>query len=111
MNKPGTQFLSIGEAAAARRGRRHAAPPPAACSAHLGWPSAYASEAVRTVSGAQMPAAGKTVCYARVAFHDQRAQLQTQAARLERHCQEAGFANVGPAGSRRPGRDIASEPL
>jgi predicted site-specific integrase-resolvase len=58
----------------------------------LGGHRRYASEAVPTAS--QAPAAGKTVCHAPVSSHDQSAQLQTQAARLERHCQEAGVANV-----------------
>ena len=100
MNKPGTQLLSIGEAAAAlgvavatlRRWHRQGRLLPALRT--LGGHRRYASEAVRVTSGAQRPAAGKTICYARVSSHDQSAQLQTQAARLERHCHEAGFSNV-----------------
>ncbi|WP_454744130.1 recombinase family protein [Cupriavidus necator] len=34
------------------------------------------------------------MCYARVSSHDQSAQLQTQAARLERPCHEMEFSNV-----------------
>lgn len=54
----------------------------------------YASDTVRGLSGAAPAPVGKTVCYARVSSHDQSAQLQTQAARLERHCHDAGFADV-----------------
>ena len=79
MNKPGNQLLSIGEAAAAlgvavatlRRWHRQGRLLPA----------------LRT-------AAGKTICYARVSSHDQREQLQTQAARLEQHCHAAGIAHL-----------------
>ena len=100
MNNPGNQLLSIGEAAAAlgvavatlRRWHRQGRLLPALCT--LGGHRRYASDAVRVASGAQTPAAGKTICYARVSSHDQSAQLQTQAARLERHCLEAGFAHV-----------------
>ena len=100
MNKPGTQLLSIGEAAAAlgvavatlRRWHRQGRLLPALCT--LGGHRRYTFEAVRSASGAQRPAAGKTICYARVSSHNQSAQLQTQAARLERHCHEAGFSNV-----------------
>ena len=38
--------------------------------------------------------AGKTICYAKVSSRDQSAQLQTQAARLERHCHDVGFPNA-----------------
>ena len=100
MNKPGNQLLSIGEAAAAlgvavatlRRWHRDGRLPPALRT--LGGHRRYASEAVRTASGTPASAAGKTICYARVSSHDQREQLQTQAARLERHCHAAGFAHV-----------------
>ena len=100
MNKPGTQLLPIGEAAAAlgvavatlrrwhRQGRLLPAP------RTLGGHRRYAPETVRSASGAQTSAAGKAICYARVPSQDQSAQLQTQAARLERHCHEAGFAHV-----------------
>ena len=101
MNKPGTQILSIGEAAAAlgvavatlrrwhRQGRLLPAP------RTLGGHRRYASEAVQSASDTQIPSAGKTICYARVSSHGQREQLQTQATRLERHCHAAGFAHVG----------------
>ena len=100
MNKPGTHLLSIGEAAAAlgvavatlRRWHRQGRLLPALRT--LGGHRHYASEALRSASGAQRPAAGKIIRYARVSSHDQSAQLQAQAARLERHCLEAGFANV-----------------
>ncbi len=39
-------------------------------------------------------AAGKTLCYARVSSHDQAEQLKTQASRLQKHCVEAGFADI-----------------
>ena len=82
MNKPGTQLLSIGEAAAAlgvavgtlRRWHRQGRLLPALRT--LGGHRRYASEAVRSSLGAQTPAAGKTICYARVSSHDQSAQLQ-----------------------------------
>ena len=100
MSKPGTQLLSIGEAAAAlgvavatlRRWHRQGRLLPALRT--LGGHRRYASDAVRVASGAQIPAAGKTICYARVSSHDQREQLLTQATRLERHCHAAGFVNV-----------------
>ena len=99
MNKPGTQLLSIGEAAAAlgvavatlRRWHRQGRLLPALRT--LGGHRRYASEAIRSASGAQRPAAGKTV-YARVSSHDQCEQLPAQAVRLERHCHEAGIAPV-----------------
>ncbi|SFU26339.1 MerR HTH family regulatory protein [Paraburkholderia aspalathi] len=40
---------------------------------------------------AEPAVAGKTVCYPRVSSHDQVEQLTEQAARLERHCVDAGF--------------------
>ena len=93
MNKPGTQLLSIGEAAAAlgvavatlRRWHRQGRPLPALRT--LGGHRRYAS-------GAQAPTAGKTISYARISSHDQSAQLQMQAVRLETHCHAAGFAHV-----------------
>jgi predicted site-specific integrase-resolvase len=100
MNKPGTQLLSIGEAAAAlgvavatlrcwhRQGRL--LPALRTFGGHRG----YSSDAVRIVAGAKTAGAGKTICYARVSSHDQREQILTQAARLERYCHEAGFADV-----------------
>ncbi len=77
MNKPGTQLLSIGEAAAAlgvavatlRRWHRQVRLLPALRT--LGGHRRYASEAVRVASGAQRPAAGKTICCARVSSHDE----------------------------------------
>ena len=100
MNKLGTQLLSIGEAAAAlgvavatlRRWHRQGRLLPALRT--LGGHRSYASETVRSASGAQRPPYGKTICYARVLSHDQREQLLTQAARLERNCHAAGFAHV-----------------
>jgi len=100
MNKPGTQLLSIGEAAAALsvtvatllRWHREGCLLPALRT--LGGHRRYASDLVRTGAGARTSATGKTICYARVSSHDQREQLLTQAVRLERHCQEAGFAHI-----------------
>ena len=100
MNKPGTQLLPIGEAAAAlgvavatlRRWHRQGRLLPVLRT--LGGHRRYASETVRGASGTPRPADGKTICYARASSHDQREQLLTQAARLERHCDAAGFAHV-----------------
>jgi len=100
MNKPGTTLLSIGEAAAAfgvavatlRRWHLQGRLLPALRT--LGGHRRYASGAVRVATGAHTSVAGKTICYARVSSHDQREKLLTQAARLERHCQEAGFAHI-----------------
>ena len=100
MNIPGTQHLSIGEAAAAlgvavatlRRWHRQGRLLPALRT--LGGHRRYASEAIRTASGAPTPAAGKTICYARASSQDQREQLLTQATRLEQYCHAAGFAHV-----------------
>ena len=100
MNIPGTHLLSIGEAAAAlgvavatlRRWHRQGRLLPALRT--LGGHRRYVSEAMRGASGTPRPADGKTICYARVSSHDQREQLQTQAARLERHCHAAGFAHI-----------------
>ena len=49
---------------------------------------------MRAAGGAAPAAAGKTVCYARVSSHDQAGQLETQAVRLQKHCVEAGFADI-----------------
>ena len=100
MNKPGHLLLSIGEAAAAlgvavatlRRRHRQGRLLPAGRT--LGGHRRYEADCVRAKTGAATAAAGKTICYARVSSHDQSAQLLTQAARLERHCHEAGFAQV-----------------
>ena len=54
----------------------------------------YQGDTVRATLGVEPTAAGKTVCYARVSSHDQAEQMKTHAARLERHCAEAGFTNV-----------------
>ena len=100
MNQPGNPLLSIGEAAAAlgvavatlwrwhRQGRL------LPVTRTLGGHRRYASDSVRATSDAEISQAGKTICDARVSSHDQSAQLQTQAARLERHCHDVGFPNV-----------------
>lgn len=54
----------------------------------------YRHDTVRAAGGAAPAAAGKTVCYARVSSHDQAGQLETQASRLQKHCVEAGFADI-----------------
>jgi putative resolvase len=54
----------------------------------------YQHDTVRAAVGAAPAAAGKTVCYARVSSHDQAGQLETQAFRLQKHCVEAGFADI-----------------
>ncbi|MGF6757355.1 IS607 family transposase [Paraburkholderia sp. GAS42] len=54
----------------------------------------YLRDTERATPGAEPTAAGKTVCYARVSSHDQAEQLKTQAARLEHHCIDPGFADI-----------------
>jgi putative resolvase len=54
----------------------------------------YQRDTVCATLGAEPPVAGKTVCYALVSSNDLSEQLKTQAARLERHCAEAGFTDV-----------------
>ncbi|MGF6758107.1 putative site-specific integrase-resolvase [Paraburkholderia sp. GAS42] len=54
----------------------------------------YQRDTVRATLGAEPAVAGKTVCYARVSSNDQSEQIRTQAAKLERHCAEAGFTDV-----------------
>ncbi|TXC81119.1 IS607 family transposase [Paraburkholderia azotifigens] len=54
----------------------------------------YQHDTVQTLAGTGPAATGKTVCYARVSSHDQAEQLKTQSARLERHCADAGIANI-----------------
>ncbi|MGQ7935443.1 IS607 family transposase [Paraburkholderia sp. D1E] len=54
----------------------------------------YQRDTVRAALGAEPAVAGRTVCYARVSSHDQAEQLKTQAARLERHCIDAGFTGI-----------------
>lgn len=53
----------------------------------------YAREAVLAHFGwvASVPATGKTIAYARVSSHDQKAQLETQAQRLRQHCAAHGW--------------------
>lgn len=60
----------------------------------LGGHRRYGTDDVRASLGLARPASGKTVCYARVSSHDQAAQLHTQAARLEKHCHEAGYTDI-----------------
>ncbi|ASL47828.1 hypothetical protein bAD24_III10555 [Burkholderia sp. AD24] len=54
----------------------------------------YLNDSVCALSGSTSPSAGKTFCYARVSSHDQAKQLDTQAVRLQKHCEEAGFADI-----------------
>ena len=54
----------------------------------------YRRDTVRATLGAEPAVTGKTVCYARGSSHDQAPQLQTQAARLEKHCLDAGFTDI-----------------
>lgn len=94
------RLLSIGQTAAElgvavgtlRRWHRQGLRVPAGRT--VGGHRRYQRDAVRATLGAEPAAAGKTVCYARVASHDQAEQLKTQAARLARHCAEAGFTDV-----------------
>lgn len=43
---------------------------------------------------APAPSGRKTLAYARVSSHDQKAQLETQAERLRQHCARQGYADV-----------------
>jgi predicted site-specific integrase-resolvase len=49
---------------------------------------------VRGTVGVEPLPTGKTVCCARVSSHVEAKRLEAQAARLERQCGEAGFADV-----------------
>ncbi|KWR87355.1 IS607 family transposase [Cupriavidus sp. IDO] len=40
------------------------------------------------------PKGGKTIAYARVSSHDQKGQLQSQALRLQRHCEQQCWPNI-----------------
>lgn len=40
------------------------------------------------------PRDGKTIAYARVSSHDQKEQWQSQALRLQRHCEQQGWPNI-----------------
>ena len=77
-------------------------------SPHIRQPPALRIRRVRVASSAQALAAGKTIRYVRVSSQDQSAQLQTQAARLERHFHEAGFVNVQVAAGGR-GLDFSAK--
>jgi predicted site-specific integrase-resolvase len=54
----------------------------------------YRHDTAQAAAGATPAAAGKTLCYARVSSHDQAEQLKTQASRLQKHCVDAGFADI-----------------
>ncbi|MEI5997842.1 IS607 family transposase [Paraburkholderia bengalensis] len=54
----------------------------------------YQHDTVQTLAGTGPAATGKTVCYTRVSSHDQAEQLKTQAARLKKHCTDAGIADI-----------------
>ena len=94
------RLLSIGEAAdqlgvavgTLRRWHRQGRLAPAGRT--VGGHRRYLHDALRSSLGAPATPDGKAICYARVSSHDQAEQLKTQAARLERHCVEAGFADI-----------------
>ena len=94
------QLLSIGETAAEpgvavgtlRRWHRQGLLMPFGRT--VGGHQRYQRNTVRATLGAEPAFTGKTVCYARVSSHDQAEQLKTQATRLERHCIDAGFADI-----------------
>ncbi|OUL90245.1 resolvase, partial [Paraburkholderia hospita] len=54
----------------------------------------YLHDSVCASSKHAPPSAGKTICYARVSSHDPAGQLDTQAARLQKHCVDAGSADI-----------------
>jgi len=54
----------------------------------------YQRDTVQTLAGTEAAATGKTICHARVSSHDQAEQLKTQAARLEKHCADAGIPDI-----------------
>ncbi|EKS70222.1 MULTISPECIES: IS607 family transposase [unclassified Caballeronia] len=95
------QLLSIGKAAAhlgvavgtLRRWHRRGQLAPAGRTP--GGHRRYERGSILSSIGHTPESTGKTVCYARVSSHDQAEQLKTQAARLEQHCADAGFAEVG----------------
>ncbi|MGA9918397.1 MAG: IS607 family transposase [Paraburkholderia sp.] len=94
------QLLSIGAAAAQlgvavgtlRRWHRQGRLAPAGRT--VGGHRRYLHDTLPASLGAMPVRTGKTVCYARVSSHDQAEQLKTQAARLEKHCVEAGFTDI-----------------
>ncbi|MGA9919173.1 MAG: IS607 family transposase [Paraburkholderia sp.] len=94
------RLLSIGEAAAElsvavgtlRRWHRQGLLMPFGRT--VGGHRRHQRDTVRITAGAEPAIVGKTVCYARVSSHDQAEQLKTQATRLERHCTDAGFADI-----------------
>ncbi|WP_408182952.1 MULTISPECIES: recombinase family protein [Paraburkholderia] len=50
-------------------------------------------DSICAMSGGASSSVGKT-CYTRVSSHDQARQIDTQAARLQKHCEDAGFADI-----------------
>ena len=54
----------------------------------------YSMLALNQICGKSNPEQRKTVAYARVSSHDQKADLERQKQRLEPHCQEFGYANL-----------------
>ncbi|WP_429344559.1 IS607 family transposase [Paraburkholderia sp. GAS42] len=94
------RLLSIGEAAeqlgvvvgTLRRWHRQGRLAPAGRT--VGDHRRYLRDALCSSLNESATTAGKTVCYARVSSHDKATQLETQAARLEKHCVDAGFADI-----------------
>lgn len=60
----------------------------------LGGHRRYDLTAVRDKLELEPGADKRTVAYARVSSHDQAEQLQTQAQRLQRHCEAQGYRNL-----------------
>ena len=60
----------------------------------LGGHRRYDLTAVRGIVGLDVQTEKLTIAYARVSSHDQSEQLQTQAQRLQRHCEEQHYPNL-----------------
>jgi putative resolvase len=94
------RLLSIGEAAerldvavgTLRRWHRQGRLAPVGRT--IGGHRRYQADLLKAFLGVEPSGTGKTVCYARVSSHDQAEQLETQAARLEKHCISAGYSNI-----------------
>ncbi|MEI5997904.1 IS607 family transposase [Paraburkholderia bengalensis] len=54
----------------------------------------YQHDTVQILPDNEPAATGKYICYARVSSHDQAEELKTQAARIEKHCADAGIADI-----------------
>ncbi|TXC81099.1 IS607 family transposase [Paraburkholderia azotifigens] len=83
--------LGVAASTLRRRHRRGLLPP--SCRT-IGGHRRYQRDTVQPLAGTEAAATGKTICYARVSSHDQAEQLKTQAARLEKHCADAGIPDI-----------------